>query len=81
MPTKLTLSIDEEVIKKAKQLSRRKGKSISKIVEDYLKNISGKEADETISVKSLSGILKDKIPADVDLKKEKGEYLKNKYGV
>ncbi len=81
MATKLTLSINEEVIKKAKQVSRRKGKSLSKLVEDYLKNISEKEGDLQTSLSKLSGILKDKIPADVDIKEVKRQYLTKKYGL
>lgn len=92
MATKLTLSLDEEVIKKAKQLSRRQGKSISKIVEDYLKNISGKEVHEETLVSQINKIMephrsKLKLPADVDYKEiiRQGRYedymnkTKNKY--
>lgn len=37
MTTKLTLSIDEEVIKNAKQFSQKNGISISRMVENFLK--------------------------------------------
>jgi len=43
MTTKLTLSIEENTIKKAKILSLKRGKSISKIVEEYLNSITDKE--------------------------------------
>ena len=43
MTTKLTLSIEKETIEKAKRLSSKRGKSISKIVEDYLNTITEKE--------------------------------------
>lgn len=81
MTTKLTLSIDEEVIKKAKQLSRRKGKSISKMVEEYLTSVSDGEGGKETSLSELSGILKNKIPADIDIKEVKREYLTKKYGL
>lgn len=73
MTTKLTLSINEEVIKKAKQVSRRKGKSLSKIVEDYLKNISEKEGDEETLISQMNKIMephrsKLKLPANVNYK-------------
>ena len=67
MLSKLTLSIDDEVISKAKTYATRKKRSISKIVEEYLNNLASYEADtniETITVgkvtKSLSGRLKEK---------------------
>jgi len=47
MATKLTLSIEEEVIKKAKLVSSRRGKSISKMVEDFLGSLIEKEEPET----------------------------------
>jgi uncharacterized protein DUF6364 len=40
MTTKLTLSIDTRVIDEAKKFSRKKGISISKLVEGYLQQIS-----------------------------------------
>lgn len=82
MTTKLTLSINEKVIEKAKKISRRQGKSLSKIVEEYLIAISDKEEKKVSAVDRLSGILKGKITKpDIDWKKEKGEYLKKKYGL
>jgi len=57
MATKLTLSIDEDVIKKAKQVSRRKGKSLSKMVEEYLKNISEREGEKKSVVSRIDKIM------------------------
>ncbi len=79
MTTKLTLSIDENVIRTAKLHSQRKGKSLSKIVEEHLRAIEHKEADKKLAVKSLSGILKGTVPATANLEKLKGDYLKSKY--
>ncbi|MGN6615604.1 MAG: DUF6364 family protein [Ilyomonas sp.] len=81
MATKLTLSIDEEVVRRAKLASKRRGKSLSKIVEEHLKAIASVEAGKKPSVQSLSGILKGRVPSDMDIKKEKGDYLKKKYGI
>ncbi|MEP6512393.1 MAG: DUF6364 family protein [Parafilimonas sp.] len=80
MLTKLTLSINEQVIKKAKLVSRNRGKSLSRIVEDYLQSLSS-DTEKNSSFKKLSGVLKNKIPPDVDLKKEKGKYINKKYGL
>lgn len=54
MTTKLTLSMKAETIKNAKQASRKRGKSLSKIVEEYLDDISEKEMDAS----PLENILK-----------------------
>ena len=40
MLTKLTLTIEESVVEKAKDYARGKSKSVSRIVEEYLKNLS-----------------------------------------
>jgi hypothetical protein len=48
--TKLTLSISEEVIEKAKRYAKKKGTSISYIVESWLKKL----ADEEESQKKIS---------------------------
>jgi hypothetical protein len=40
MLTKLTLTIEQDVIEKAKEYAHEKKKSVSKIVEEYLKNVS-----------------------------------------
>jgi len=81
MATKLTLSIDEKVIEKAKKISHQKGKSISKLVEEYLDSLSRKNESKSSTVEKLSGILKNKVPANVDWKKEKKSYLKKRYGL
>lgn len=40
MLAKLTLTIDDEVISRAKIYAQRQQRSVSKIVEEYLKNVS-----------------------------------------
>jgi Family of unknown function (DUF6364) len=81
MTRKLTLSINEKTIEKARRISRRRGKSISRMVEEYLDNIAEKENQKESLVKKSSGALKEKIPADIEWKKTKADYLKKKYGV
>lgn len=80
MTTKLTLTIDDTVIDSAKKYARRKGKSLSGIVENYLKSISVQ--DETApalspKVAKLMGAIK--LPEDFDYKKELGSALLKKY--
>ncbi len=57
MSTKLTLSIEQEVIIKAKRYARNQGRSLSNIIEEYLKSIS---FESTIDEKKeLSNIIKE----------------------
>ncbi len=78
MKTKLTLRIEKDLIENVKELSQKKGKSISKIVENYFKLIlKDKEKNEelTPTVKKLKGVLKDKKISEEDYKK----HLEEKY--
>lgn len=85
MDTKLTLKLDEEVIRQAKIYATSQHRSLSRIVEDYLKlltNQAGLEKDvEEIEISSFvksmaTGV---KIPSDVDHKTAYANYLIEKY--
>ncbi len=62
MNTKLTLTIDRQVIQKAKQYAKKEGRSLSDLVENYLQSITHNEdannAPVTPIVKSLKGSFK-----------------------
>jgi hypothetical protein len=81
MDAKLTLSIDKEVARRAKLYARSKGRSLSDLVENYLKlltkNTSVENSEYTPRVKSLLGCIS--LPEDFDYKKEKADYLAKKY--
>jgi hypothetical protein len=82
MDTKLTLSINEAVIKKAKAFASKNHTSLSQVVENYLAEITRKETgtqkdDISPLVKSLSGVLQ--LPDNFDHKKEREQYLSAKY--
>ncbi len=80
MNTKLTLKLEQTVIDKAKDYAKDHRTSLSKLIENYLLNITNKkEQTESITplVKSLSGIIK--LPTDFDPKKDYGDFLINKY--
>lgn len=70
MTAKLTLSIDEEVIKKAKLKAKKEGKSLSAMVEDYLVFATQKETTKPLKsnyvnlVEKLAGSLKIALPKD-----------------
>lgn len=81
MNSKLTLTIEQTVIEQAKKYAGRKGRSLSDIVENYLRALSSKEPEkqEELSpvVKSLKGSFK--APDTFDYKKELGKKLSEKY--
>ncbi|WP_254562564.1 DUF6364 family protein [Dyadobacter diqingensis] len=48
MNTKLTLTIDDAIVDKAKQYARQEGRSLSDLVENYLKAVTAASPhDET----------------------------------
>ncbi len=79
MQTKLTLRLEDELIKKAKILARQRGKSVSKLVSEYFTYITTKElkseSDLPPVVKSLYGSLVNTDVKESDYKK----YLEGKY--
>lgn len=81
MNTKLTLTIEQSIIEKAKKYAADKGRSLSDIIENYLKIITKEEATQEIEVtpivKSLKGSFK--APNDFDYKKELTKRLSEKY--
>lgn len=80
MITKLTLTIEDEVISSAKIYAHKQGKSLSAIVESFLKSITIQEEKPTSlspEVLKLMGVIE--LPEDFDYKKEMGNALANKY--
>ena len=68
MNTKLTLSIEQDVIESAKDYAKRHGKSLSSIVEEYLKALV---KDKSFKEKrELSKIVKD-LKGSISLPKDK----------
>ena len=82
MTTKLTLTIEDKVIDSAKKYAQKKGKSLSHLVENYLKSITSEtraSKEESISPKvlKLMGVIK--LPKDYNYKTELGNALSKKY--
>ena len=81
MNTKLTLTIEETVIVRAKSYARSKKSSLSNLIENYLKAVIREditEVNETTSiVKSLKGSFKP--PKNFDYKTELSKRLSEKY--
>jgi hypothetical protein len=60
MQSKLTLSLEKDVIEQAKEFSRRQHKSLSKLVESYLRQLTrGTPEHEEVTplVEELSGVI------------------------
>ena len=84
--SKLTLSLDKEVIERAKYLAKKKGLSLSKYIQNFLeKSISTEYMEDELDgnippeIKELRGILKDDGLSKEQLRDIKYEYLKEKY--
>jgi hypothetical protein len=80
MTTKLTLTVEKDIIELAKVYASRKGRSLSELVEGYLKTLVQKDNDKndvSPKVKKLLGAVK--APKDFDYKKELSGALSKKY--
>ncbi len=84
MNTKLTLTIEKEVIEIAKEYAKEKGQSLSELVENYFKLVTVsrrkvKEKQLSPKVRKLRGIIK--TDENIDYKQTLTEELSKKYGV
>lgn len=92
--SKLTLSVEPDMIAKAKRYANKHHISVSKLFSDFvnekvhqeindenpvLKKFEHIELSENII--KLTGILKGKVPDDFDIKDAKYQFLKEKYGL
>jgi vacuolar-type H+-ATPase catalytic subunit A/Vma1 len=81
MTTKLTLRLDDTVIRKAKKTARTTGVSLSRMVEDYFKSVGELEQHEVrVSpvLYEVSGVLSGKYD-DTQLRAGYRKYLAEKY--
>lgn len=80
MQTKLTLSIDSDIIEQAKEYSRQQHKSLSRVVENYLKLVVSNQKEEielSPIVAQLSGVISSN--SVENYKRDYADYLENKY--
>ncbi|MEO0552041.1 MAG: DUF6364 family protein [Bacteroidota bacterium] len=83
MSTKLTLTVEKEVIEVAEAYAKEKGQSLSEMVENYLKLLTTekrqlKPGQLSPRVKCLRGIIKTANP--INYKEVLAEELAKKYG-
>lgn len=79
MNKKLTISVDDSTIERAKQYAKSKGQSLSEIIENYLKLISRKTDKPQVSSKisKLKGTVK--LSKDSNYKELIKEAISDKY--
>ena len=81
METKLTLKLDKIVINSAKQYAEKNNKSLSKLVEDFFRNLVH-ENDPPLKypslVKKLSGVISEDELKKLSLEDEKTRYILRK---
>jgi len=81
MNTKLTLSLDKEIIQRAKKYAKEHNISLSFLIENYLQKIVADYHSEEIAkgsiVNELSGIIK--MDTRLDYKDDHTNYLIEKY--
>ncbi len=81
MSTKLTLTIEKSVIEKAKKYAQEKERSLSDLIENYLKALTKDEVDNDVEltpiVKSLKGSFK--TPKNIDYKRDLANRLTEKH--
>lgn len=80
MDKKLTLSLNQDIIREAKVYAKENNVSLSKLIENYLAALTRKRSKKiriTPLVKSLSGVVE--LPKDFDEKEAYTDYLIEKY--
>lgn len=86
MKAKLTLNINDKIIKKAKQVSAKKNVSLSSVVEKYLSHFSdnAKAQNPTRPKKSITErirkLTKPVAISDSEIKEIRAKHLQSKYG-
>jgi len=82
MDKKLTLSLNETIIEKAKSYAKQNKTSLSKMIEAYFDSLTNdskvnNQIETTPLVESLCGVID--LPKNFDYKKSKAKYLLEKY--
>lgn len=80
MTTKLTLTVEESTIKKAKLYAKHTGRSLSELIENYLETLTEENVNKTglsPKLKKIVGAVK--LPDNFDEKAELSAYFENKH--
>ncbi len=80
MDKKLTLSLDEDIIEKAKQFARMNNTSLSKMIEMYFNSLTSVDESSKVKttslVESLTGVIE--LPEKFNYKSSRTNYLLEK---
>lgn len=79
MSTKLTLTVDKQIIERAKSYAKNTGRSLSEIIESYLASITEESGDKELSPKLKKIVGAVKLPQNFDEKKELQTYFEKKH--
>ncbi len=84
MELKLTLHLEESVIDRAKEYASSQKRSLSDMIEAYLKSLITKNQTQPVEEIEISPFVKSlrtgvKVPTDYNYKKEYTDYLAEKY--
>ncbi len=84
MQTKLTLKIEEDVIQQAKSYAARQNRSLSALVENYLRSLTVKDPDSDTEEIKISPFIQKMtadiaLPEDLDTKEAYTRFLQEKY--
>jgi hypothetical protein len=79
MTTKLTLTVEKDIIERAKSYAKNSGRSLSELIEQYLDTITQENNNQQVSPKLKKLIGAVKLPKDFDEKKELQSYLEKKH--
>lgn len=78
MTTKLTLTVEKDIIERAKVYAKNTGRSLSELIESYLDSITQNTVSEpSPKLKKIVGSVN--LPENFDEKKELRSYLEKKH--
>lgn len=78
MTTKLTLTVEKDIIERAKVYAKNTGRSLSELIESYLDSITQNTVNEpSPKLKKIVGSVN--LPENFDEKKELRSYLEKKH--
>lgn len=80
MKTRINLTIDPEVVRRGKRIAARQNKSLSQIIENFLKSIPDKEEEPLFMKMVREAKTSDYLTDDLDIKKEFEQEIRRKYG-
>lgn len=79
MKARVNLTIEQDILSKAKKYASEIGVSVSELVENYLKNVSKKTDTESL-INFIDRLEVPKIDENIDFKKQYYEDKAEKYG-